>query len=82
MRRSRKSLLIDYRTVFGSEAGKAVLKDLEALSPMLRRPVAATDSIDPYRMALLRGRSDVILHIYQMINKDPYSERDEIAQGE
>lgn len=84
MRKSRKGLMIDYQSVFGSEAGKAVLADLELLAPMMRGTIKPTDSLDTNRTFLLLGRSDVLKHIYMMMNKDPYSEREEQAtnQGE
>lgn len=82
-RNKKKSLLIDYQW-FKTDAGKNVLADLEVLAPLLRGIIKATDSFDANRMFLLEGRSDVIKHIYMMLNKDPYSEREEQAtnQGE
>lgn len=84
LRKKSKSLLIDYKSVFGTEAGKAVLADLMKKAPLLKGGLDIKDGVDVNALLVMQGRSDVVLHICKMIDKDPYSEREEHAtnQGE
>lgn len=83
MRKSRKGLMIDYQSVFGSEAGKAVLADLTQRAPLFGG-LDIKGGVDVNALLVSQGRSDVILYIYKMLKKNPYSEREEQAtnQGE
>jgi len=83
MRRSRKSLTIDYQTVFGTPAGQNVLADLTKKAPLFGG-LDVKGGVDVNALLVNQGRSDVILYIYKMLKKNPYSEREEkaINQGE
>ena len=83
MRRSRKSLIIDYKTVFASESGKAVLADLRRKAPLMGG-LDIRGGVDVNALLVNQGRVDVLVYIYKMMHKDPYEERDEkaINQGE
>jgi len=78
-----KSLIIDYKSVFGSEAGKAVLADLTKRAPLFGG-LDIKPGVDTNKLLVMQGRSDVLLYIYKMLKKNPYSEREEHAtnQGE
>ncbi len=82
-RKKSKSLIIDYQSVFGSEAGKAVLADLTKRAPMFGG-LDVKGGVDVNALLVNQGRSDVLLYIYKMLKKNPYSEREEQAtnQGE
>lgn len=82
MRRSKKQLVIDYKTVFGSEEGKAVLADLKKKCPLLTEGVNLSEGIDVNKLLVMTGREDVVKYIFKMIGKDPNKEREEFAQGE
>ncbi len=81
MRNERKGLVIDYQKAFGSEAGKAVLADLTKKAPMFGG-LDIKGGVDVNAVLVNQGRSDVILYIYKMLNKDPYAEREKTAKGE
>ncbi len=78
-----KSLIIDYQTTFGSKAGKAVLADLTKRAPLFGG-IDIKAGVDVNKLLVMQGRSDVVLYIYKMLKKNPYSEREELAtnQGE
>ena len=79
MRVSRRQLIIDYKTVFGTESGKNVLADLKKKCPLLTDGVNTNAGIDANVLLVLTGREDVVKHIYKMIGKDPLEERDKYA---
>jgi hypothetical protein len=82
MRVSRKQLVIDYKTVFCTEAGKNVLADLKKKCPLLTDGVNTNNPVDANVLLIHTGREDVVKHIYKMVGKDPLEERDTHAKGE
>lgn len=79
MRVSKKQLIIDYKTVFGSESGKNVLADLKKKCPLLTEGVNTKAGIDVNVLLVQTGREDVVKYIYKMAGKDPLEERDRYA---
>jgi hypothetical protein len=74
--------IIDYKTVFGTEAGKNVLADLKKKCPLLTDGVNTNNPVDTNVLLIHTGREDVIKHIYKMVGKDPFEKRDTHAKGE
>ena len=62
-----KMRLMDYRTVFGGEAGKRVLNDLIARHYVL----GSTISGEPIIMAFNEGQREVVLHILRYMQMTP-----------
>lgn len=79
MRISRKQLIIDYKTVFGTESGRNVLADLKKRCPLLTEGVNTKAGIDANVLMIQTGREDVVKYIYKMVGKDPLEERDKYA---
>ncbi len=65
------ALLSDYGKCFGSEAGLAVLRDLEQRFHVRRSFLSARADghLDAYALAAAEGQRDAVLYIRQMVDK-------------
>lgn len=78
-----KQLILDYKFVFSSEEGKRVLADLKKLAK-LNLSIVPHDQqgrIDPMAVMRNEGQRSVLVHIYRMLEKDPYEVRQKFAKG-
>ena len=73
-------LVIDYKEAFNGEHGKRVLNDLrrKCLSFDLTAQ-QVNQNFDSNKEWYQEGQRSVLLHIYTMLNKDPYEEKQEKA---
>ena len=67
----KKQLIIDYQQKFGDEQGSRVLKDLEKHCTLFRKGLSPGTGIDVNAVLVMEGQSNVIKHIYNMMQKDP-----------
>ena len=72
---SKKQLLMDDQVTFNSEKGKNVLKDLRKRCPLMDTALDASRGIDTEKLCFLEGQRAVLLHIFKMIDADPYEQR-------
>lgn len=70
--------VIDYKTVFESEAGKEVLYDLMKVGSFLQ---SSFDS-DPITMAFNEGQRNMVLRILTLLKQDPMKMRNFINERE
>lgn len=82
MRQSKKQLVVDYQSVFGTPEGKRVLEDLKKRAPLVVGAVNTKDGIDINNLLIETGRADVVKTIYRILKIDPMVEREPLAQGE
>ncbi|RLE44514.1 hypothetical protein DRJ16_02135 [Candidatus Woesearchaeota archaeon] len=72
-----EQLVRDYKTVFGSEAGKRVLEDLKRICNVLFTSFRS----DPYETAFCEGQRSVFLHIQTMVERDMEEIKKLIEEG-
>ena len=80
--RWNKQLLLDYRNTFNSPEGKRVLADLKKRCPLLSGPLGIAKGVDVNMMLVMEGQSNIVKHIYTMLNRDPNEESPERAVNE
>ncbi len=81
-RKSKRELIEKYQGVFNSPNGKDILDDLCKQFTLLRNRVDSNKGVDVNRLLVMEGERNVLLYIYQMINKDPMAEQPSHAIGE
>lgn len=79
MRSSKKQLVIDYQTVFGSAEGRRVLEDLKKKAPLVVGATNTKEGVDVNRLLIETGRADVVKTIYRILDLDPLAEREPFA---
>lgn len=72
---SKEQLLMDYKEVFGTEAGKRVLHDIERLTTFGRSSVSPGKPIDVNKLIYDEGQRSMFLYIVKKINSTPKEER-------
>ncbi len=72
-----EQLLIDYKEVFGTEAGKRVLKDLESKTTFGNGVFPRTKAIDPYAIVWAEAQRVMFVYILKMIHKVPTKKQEE-----
>ncbi len=73
--RKNKQLILDYKALFNSEKGKNILNDLRRKCPLMDNALDTSQGIDTNKVCYLEGQRSVILHIFKMMDTDPYEER-------
>lgn len=74
-----RQLVVEYRQVFGTEAGKNVLYDLMKAGHMLGSSFVKGDS---HELAFREGERNTVLRILTILKTDPQKLQAEIERGE
>jgi len=77
----KRKITIDYHQKFGDEQGKRILADLAKQCPLLTGGIDISKGIDPNKVLVLEGRSDLLKYIHRMLGTDPNVERQEVARN-
>jgi hypothetical protein len=73
---TEKQKLLDYKAVFGSDAGRRVLADLVATHGLLK----SSPNLDPQALAFHAGEREVVIGIIHYLNLKPSDLPDAAAQ--
>lgn len=74
----KRDTIIAYKTVFGSESGQRVLKDMMKSCNVM----GTTFSSDPYEMSFNEGARSVVMRILKTINIDPQQMEELLKLGQ
>lgn len=80
MNKEAKQRVLDFQETFGTKAGERVLEHLIVWSTMRISSVESTGKVDTNRLLFNEGKRVVILWIMELLNKDPYEQRQTIAK--
>lgn len=77
----QKQLIMDFQNTFASEGGKRVLADLRKKSN-IDGYFNLEKVFTPIQVAFAEGQRSMMMHIYTMLKKDPYKEKQQGARNE
>lgn len=77
MNKDYKQRITDFKVVFGNDAGKRVLEYLIGQTTLSHSCVAKGKPIDMNRVLYNEAQRAMILHIVNLIGKNPYEQRQE-----
>jgi hypothetical protein len=71
---NKKQTIRDYQFTFGSPEGKRVLSSLRSLVHLDSGIGTTNPKFENNRQFYCAGQQSVLLHIYKMLTRDPYTE--------
>lgn len=80
MKKDQKQRIMDFKGVFGSEAGERVLEHLISQTTTRISSIKPDVVIDVNRLLVEEGKRKVILYILDMMGRDPDAQRQTIAK--